>query len=129
MIYSPLVLLYYLLILFSIFIGTRWMFHFCSNSNIYRLKQHLFQLINKGNKREYKDCLFKEAKVGLFYNWNVSGTRGVFEEIIYWMDFALIVDIWRRERDSNPRRPCSLNGFQVRRFQPLTHPSVTGYSL
>ena len=20
---------------------------------------------------------------------------------------------WRRERDSNPRRPCSLNGFQV----------------
>jgi hypothetical protein len=40
-------------------------------------------LINKGNKREYKDCLFKEAKVGLFYDWNVSGTKGVFEEIIY----------------------------------------------
>jgi len=31
MIYSPLVLLHYLLILFSIFIGTRGMFHFCSN--------------------------------------------------------------------------------------------------
>ena len=36
---------------------------------------------------------------------------------------AVIAVIWRRERDSNPRRPCSLNGFQVRRFQPLTHPS------
>jgi len=31
MIYSPLVLFHYLLILFSIFIGTKIMFHFCSN--------------------------------------------------------------------------------------------------
>jgi hypothetical protein len=31
---------------------------------------------------------------------------------------------WRRERDSNPRAPFEANGFQDRRFQPLTHPSV-----
>ena len=30
---------------------------------------------------------------------------------------------WRRERDSNPRYPFEHNGFQDRRFQPLTHPS------
>ena len=30
-IYNPLVLLHYLLILFNIFIGTKIMFHFCSN--------------------------------------------------------------------------------------------------
>ena len=30
---------------------------------------------------------------------------------------------WRRERDSNPRAPFEANGFQDRRFQPLTHPS------
>jgi hypothetical protein len=30
---------------------------------------------------------------------------------------------WRRERDSNPRAPVEANGFQDRRFQPLTHPS------
>ena len=30
---------------------------------------------------------------------------------------------WRRERDSNPRAPFGANGFQDRRFQPLTHPS------
>src|SRR5215475_7273746 len=32
---------------------------------------------------------------------------------------------WRRERDSNPRDPFEPNGFQDRRFQPLTHPSVS----
>jgi hypothetical protein len=31
---------------------------------------------------------------------------------------------WRRERDSNPRYPYGHNGFQDRRFQPLTHPSA-----
>ena len=30
---------------------------------------------------------------------------------------------WRRKRDSNPRAPFEANGFQDRRFQPLTHPS------
>ena len=30
---------------------------------------------------------------------------------------------WRRGRDSNPRDPFGPNGFQDRRFQPLTHPS------
>ena len=66
MIYSPLVLFYYLLILFSILLEREECSIFVPTANIYRLKQHLFQLINKGNKREYKDCLFKEAKVGLF---------------------------------------------------------------
>ena len=32
--------------------------------------------------------------------------------------------IWRRERDSNPRYPLRYNGFQDRRYQPLTHPSA-----
>ena len=34
---------------------------------------------------------------------------------------------WRRERDSNPRAPFEANGFQDRRFQPLTHPSSMTY--
>src|SRR5678815_3869055 len=34
-------------------------------------------------------------------------------------------DIWRRERDSNPRYPFGYSGFQDRLFQPLTHPSAT----
>ncbi len=32
--------------------------------------------------------------------------------------------VWRRERDSNPRRHCCLNGFQDRSFRPLSHLSV-----
>ena len=32
--------------------------------------------------------------------------------------------VWRRRRDSNPRDPFGSNGFQDRRFQPLTHSSV-----
>ena len=31
---------------------------------------------------------------------------------------------WRRRRDSNPRDPYGSNGFQDRRFQPLTHSSA-----
>src|SRR5579864_7141792 len=31
---------------------------------------------------------------------------------------------WRRGWDSNPRDPFGPNGFQDRRFQPLTHPSA-----
>ena len=33
----------------------------------------------------------------------------------------LLQSIWRRERDSNPRNTCVLNGFQDRRIQPLCH--------
>src|SRR5262245_54494334 len=33
---------------------------------------------------------------------------------------------WRRGRDSNPRRACTLNGFQDRRNRPLCHPSAFG---
>ena len=32
--------------------------------------------------------------------------------------------IWRRGRDSNPGSPCELNGFQGRRFRPLSHLSI-----
>ena len=35
-----------------------------------------------------------------------------------------LVAKWRRERDSNPRSPLGLSGFQDRLFQPLTHPSA-----
>src|SRR5258708_24513057 len=33
-------------------------------------------------------------------------------------------NFWRRRRDSNPRDPFESNGFQDRRFQPLTHSSA-----
>ena len=33
-------------------------------------------------------------------------------------------NVWRRKRDSNPRASFPANGFQDRRFQPLTHSSV-----
>src|SRR5882724_10256498 len=36
---------------------------------------------------------------------------------------------WRRRRDSNPRDPFESNGFQDRRFQPLTHSSVFNSSV
>jgi hypothetical protein len=36
----------------------------------------------------------------------------------------IIKTLWRRERDSNPRYPFGHNGFQDRRYQPLTHPSA-----
>ena len=31
---------------------------------------------------------------------------------------------WRRERDSNPRKPFDFNGFQDRRLKPLGHLSL-----
>src|SRR6266700_7821165 len=34
---------------------------------------------------------------------------------------------WRRKRDSNPRASRPANGFQDRRFQPLTHSSGDYY--
>ena len=37
--------------------------------------------------------------------------------------------LWRRGRDSNPRDPFEPNGFQDRRFQPLTHLSVSNYNV
>src|SRR5713226_8563883 len=41
----------------------------------------------------------------------------------FWRQF------WRRRGDSNPRDPFEPNGFQDRRFQPLTHSSVSKYNL
>ena len=41
----------------------------------------------------------------------------------------LISKGWRRERDSNPRAPFGANGFQDRRFQPLTHPSASDLAI
>src|SRR6266849_11205212 len=40
----------------------------------------------------------------------------------FWRQF------WRRRGDSNPRDPFEPNGFQDRRFQPLTHPSVFDFN-
>ena len=37
---------------------------------------------------------------------------------------AGLADLWRRGRDSNPRDACTSNGFQDRRFRPLSHLSV-----
>lgn len=34
--------------------------------------------------------------------------------------------VWRRSRDSNPGRGSTLNGFQDRRFRPLSHLSIPG---
>jgi hypothetical protein len=42
-------------------------------------------------------------------------------------DAAMLTTKWRRERDSNPRSPFRLSGFQDRLFQPLTHPSTAYY--
>ena len=39
-----------------------------------------------------------------------------------------VSEMWRRRRDSNPRDPFESNGFQDRRFQPLTHSSVSNYN-
>src|SRR5213080_5451723 len=36
---------------------------------------------------------------------------------------------WRRRRDSNSRDPFEPNGFQDRRFQPLTHSSGSNSSV
>ncbi len=52
----------------------------------------------------------------------IRGAATMFFSIpagLYWQK---LMD-WRRERDSNPRAPFGANGFQDRRFQPLTHPS------
>jgi hypothetical protein len=38
--------------------------------------------------------------------------------------FYCFFERWRRRRDLNPRDPFESNGFQDRRFQPLTHSSV-----
>src|SRR5467141_4094387 len=43
--------------------------------------------------------------------------------LFYWF-----FDICRRRRDLNPRDPFEPNGFQDRRFQPLTHSSVFKYN-
>ena len=39
--------------------------------------------------------------------------------------FYCFFERWRRRRDLNPRDPFESNGFQDRRFQPLTHSSVS----
>src|SRR5918993_4068500 len=37
---------------------------------------------------------------------------------------ASVSEGWRRERDSNPRKPFDFNGFQDRRLKPLGHLSI-----
>ena len=49
-----------------------------------------------------------------------------FEYLVTQHDLcAEFSEIWRRRRDLNPRDPFGPNGFQDRRFQPLTHSSVS----
>jgi hypothetical protein len=48
-------------------------------------------------------------------------TAELLEFLSIWL---IIKTLWRRERDSNPRYPFRHNGFQDRRYQPLTHPSA-----
>ena len=45
----------------------------------------------------------------------------------YEPDTAKSMEFWRRKRDSNPRASRPANGFQDRRFQPLTHSSTPYY--
>ena len=59
----------------------------------------------------------KEGMTGSIYiNGNIAGNKPTK---------LLISNAWRRERDSNPRSPLRLSGFQDRLFQPLTHPSAS----
>jgi hypothetical protein len=44
------------------------------------------------------------------------------------LDGEKMAALWRRRRDLNPRDPFGSNGFQDRRFQPLTHSSVSKYN-
>src|SRR5438034_8055685 len=43
--------------------------------------------------------------------------------------FYWLFELWRRRGDSNPRDPFEPNGFQDRRFQPLTHSSGSNSSV
>src|SRR5690242_13720666 len=53
-------------------------------------------------------------------NWRVSGGLSMCLRAAE----ALCCEVkWRRRRDLNPRDPFGSNGFQDRRFQPLTHSS------
>ena len=55
--------------------------------------------------------------------WNVDLEWGYRRAFLKGSLRTLHPTAWRRGWDSNPRDPCGPNGFQDRRFQPLTHPS------
>jgi hypothetical protein len=55
---------------------------------------------------------------------DTAGRRNPATPSLYETQSQARQDAWRRERDSNPRRPCGLSGFQDRRNRPLCHPSV-----
>ena len=38
---------------------------------------------------------------------------------------APLCSVWRKVRDLNPRKPYNSNGFQDRRFRPLSQPSLS----
>src|SRR5258706_14505574 len=56
--------------------------------------------------------------------WASSNAQIIVEASRQFLGFYWVRDIWRRRRDLNPRDPFGPNGFQDRRFQPLTHSSV-----
>jgi len=58
-------------------------------------------------------CYIHAIRLRIFYDWILSRKSGFFKGVICLVNIASIADLWRRERDSNPRRRCRLNGFQV----------------
>jgi hypothetical protein len=56
-----------------------------------------------------------------------AGTAGARPSVTRernWNDTPCRFQVWRRERDSNPRYPCGYSGFQDHRHRPLGHPSA-----
>ena len=67
---------------------------------------------------------FEPVKVFLLQGVENFGSQEneVFERANPYRTRDIIANVkWRRGRDSNPRNAQTLNGFQDRRFQPLSH--------
>ena len=63
--------------------------------------------------------VFKGVCIKTHIVYLIFGTGSIalkFYEYIF-----LLTYFFRRERDSNPRSPCGLNGFRDRPIQPLSH--------
>src|SRR6195256_1768240 len=56
------------------------------------------------------------------------GTPVAYRRIEPNPELRLKCNRWRRRGDSNPRDPFGPNGFQDRRIQPLSHPSVSQFN-
>ena len=84
-----------------------------------------YQIPRQRNPRTFSLSPVKENAL-----WSLSGlrvckiARKIKQSSISSLKWLILWTIWRRERDSNPRYPFRHNGFQDRRYQPLTHPSA-----